>query len=93
MNTDNRTHQIAGIAALAASLAWAVLWTAYIAYSLGLDTLPALPPDVIAPIVFMLFLPPVLIWVMVGYWTRGRGLAEQSESINRQLERLTIADG
>jgi len=70
-----------------------VVWIAYIAYSLGLDTLPALPPDVIAPIVFMLFLPPVLVWVMVGYWTRGRDLAQQSESINRQLERLTIADG
>jgi len=31
--------------------------------------------------------------VMVSYWTRGRDLAAQSESINRQLERLTIAYG
>ncbi|HVT50996.1 MAG TPA: hypothetical protein VHE77_05485, partial [Dongiaceae bacterium] len=93
MNIGNNTHRIAGIVSAVLSLVWAALWIGYIQYSLGLDTLPTLTPDVTAPIIFMLVLPPVLIWVVLGYWTRGRALADHTDSINRQLERLTIADG
>ena len=89
MNIGSRNHRIAGIVSAVISLIWAALWIGYIQYSLGLDILPTLTPDVVAPIIFMLFLPPVLIWVVVGYWTRGRELSEQTGSINRQLERLT----
>ncbi len=93
MNIGNRTHRIAGIVSAVASLAWVALYGGYTLDTLGFDMLQSLPPDAVASIVFALVLPPVLIWVVVGYWTRGHELAEQTESINRQLERLTISDG
>jgi hypothetical protein len=93
MNIGNRTHRIAGIVSAVLSLAWVALYGGYTLDALGFDTLQALPPDTVASIVFAVVLPPVLIWVIASYWTRGHELAEQTESISRQLERLTIADG
>ena len=92
MNSNDRMHRIAAIAGGAASLAWVALYGFYISSSLGLETLMVLPPDQVAGIVFALFLPPVLIWVLIAYWTRGRELARQTDRINTQLERLTISD-
>src|SRR5690349_9714762 len=92
MDTNDRMHRIAGIAAAAASLVWVVLWGLYISSSLGFDTLTALPPDQVAYIVFGFLLPPVLIWVGVVYWTRGRELSRQTDRINAALERLTVSD-
>src|SRR5690242_17220319 len=92
MNTNDRMHRIAGIAAVAASVAWLVAWGLYISSALGFDTLPALPPDQVAYILFGFLLPPVLVWVLLAYWIRGRELAQQTDRINNQLERLTVAD-
>ncbi len=59
----------------------------YISTSLGLDTLAMLPPDAVAGIIFALVLVPVLIWVLIAYWTRGRELAQQTDRINVALEK------
>jgi hypothetical protein len=93
MNMNNRAHRIGAIIAAVASLAWIALYGGYTLDSLGLETLQALPPDAVAAILFALFLPPVLVWVLVSYFTRGRELAEHTEAIERQLQRLTVADG
>ncbi len=92
MITNDRIHRIAAIAGGAVTLAWVAFYGLYISNSLGLETLLVLPPDTVAGIVFALFLPPVLVWVLIAYWTRGRELARQTDRINAQLERLTISD-
>src|SRR5688572_30137924 len=92
MNTNDRMHRIAAIAGGIVTFAWVLLYGWYISTSLGFETLAMLSPDAVAPIIFPLILVPVLIWVLIAYWTRGRELAQQTDRINAQLERLTVAD-
>src|SRR5689334_8394447 len=92
MDTNDRIHRKAAIAAGIVSFAWVAFYGWYIATSLGLDTLTVLPPEQVASIIFALILVPVLAWVLMAYWTRGRQLARQTDRINAALERLTISD-
>src|SRR4051794_38794310 len=92
MNTNDRTHRIAAIAAGGVSVVWVLLYGWYISTSLGLDTLTVLPPEQVASIIFALILVPVLAWVLMAYWVRGRELALQTDRLNTALERLTISD-
>jgi methyl-accepting chemotaxis protein len=92
MGTNDRIHRIAAIAGGIATALWVAFYGWYISTSLGFENLTVLPPDQVAGIIFALVLPPVLIWVLIAYWTRGRELARQTDRVNAALERLTISD-
>src|SRR5690348_580551 len=92
MNSNDRIQRIAAIGGGIATFLWVAFYAWYISSSLGLDSLTILPPEQVASIIFALILVPVLVWVLIAYWTRGRELAQQTDRINTALERLTISD-
>src|SRR5690242_492827 len=92
MNTNDRIHRIAAIGGGIVSFAWVAGYLWYISTSLGLDSLTILPPEQVASIIFALILVPVLVWVLIAYFTRGREITQQTDRINAALERLTISD-